>query len=622
MIRDSHTENTALRTIVRRLASLLLCLFVWTLPAGAAPLPVDEAFTLQVSEAPDGGLAFQWQIAPGYYLYREHIEAKTADGGTPLPLETGTGIAKDDPNFGTTEIYYASAAATLAAPGDAPIALTYQGCQEDGICYRPETRIIDPLTLAVTAQGGLVAPKLSAWTPAPADTATAPSTDRASETTAAAPAFELAEDPGLIPSLMARGGVILVLAAFPLFGLLLAFTPCVFPMYPIMAGALAREGERLTPRRGFVLSSLYVLGLASAFALLGAAAGWSGQNLQMVLQSPWMAGVLALLFAVLALSMFGLYELQLPARWTNALSRGTGQGAGSKRAAVVLGFSSALIVGPCVTAPLAGALLYIAQTADVTLGAAALFGLGIGKGIPLIVFSTLGGGVLPRAGAWMDTVKQVFGFGFLATAIWMAAPLLPAGLELFLWAALLIGFGTYAFVHWPVERSGVVVVRTASLLALLYGAVLTVGAAAGSNDPLKPLAVFAGGGSAGTSAPPLVFAPTGSTKAFQAQLAEARGARPTMIYFTADWCVTCYTIERSVLPAPDVKQALSGFQLVKADVSDIDPANTELMAQLKVAGPPTMIFFDEGGKEIAGARLVGDIDRHTLAASADLAKER
>ncbi|MFU0503896.1 protein-disulfide reductase DsbD [Pseudaminobacter sp. NGMCC 1.201702] len=582
----------------------------------AGPLPVDEAFELKVAKESNGALRFDWTIAEGYYLYRDHISARVADGEE-IPVETTSGISKDDPNFGRMEIYYDRASAVVGPTGKAPIELVYQGCQEDGICYRPETRVIDPVTLAITNPFAGGAVSTLQWETDNQTSAPSNPLPQAESSDASTATFALAEDKGLIPSLLERGGVLLVIASFPLFGLLLAFTPCVFPMYPILAGTLAREGDRLTPRRGFILSTIYVLSLASAFGLLGAVAGWSGQNLQMVLQSPITTGVLALAFALLALSMFGLFELQLPLSWTNWVARRTGAMGGSKRSAAVLGFSSALIVGPCVTAPLAGALLYIAQTADVALGAAALFALGIGKGIPLIILGTLGGSALPRAGAWMENVKRLFGFGFLATAIWMATPLLPAGVDLALWAALLIGVASLAFSNRYSGINALVAARAFGTTALVYGVILLLGAASGATDPLKPLAVFASR-SAPAASGELSFAKVASVPDLQAQLDSAKGAKPTLVYFTADWCVSCRTIERSVLTDDGVRRSLGGFDLIEADLSSLDAANADLMKQLNVAGPPTMVFFDKTSREMAGTRLVGEITAEGLSRSASL----
>ncbi|MHA6686692.1 protein-disulfide reductase DsbD [Mesorhizobium sp. A556] len=592
-------------------ALLAILVFVGCCTAALAePLPANEAFRLQVSGAPDGTVQLDWTIADGYYLYRDHIKAKGANGQD-VKVETPTGTQQDDPNFGPMEVYYGRAAASVVAQNAGTVELVYQGCQVDGICYRPETRIIDAATLAVSdpyADGG--APMLQ-WAVEDA-AAPPPAPTENDESSSTPPAFNIAQEQGLVPSLLERGGATLVIASFLLFGLALAFTPCVFPMYPILAATLAREGDRLTPRRGFLLSAIYVVFLAIAFALLGAVAGWSGQNLQMALQSPITAGVVAVIFAVLALSMFGLFELQLPSAWTNAIVARTGGGGGSKRSAAVLGFSSALIVGPCVTAPLAGALLYIGQSANVALGAAALFALGIGKGIPLIVLATMGGGALPRAGAWMENAKRLFGFGFLGSAIWMATPLMPAGLDLALWAALLIGVASFFFsAEWAGAR---VTARALGATSLIYGVILMVGAASGGTNPLKPLAAFTGGSTAAGSA--LVFSDTNSTRDLQGKLDNSKGTKPTLVYFTADWCVTCRSIERSVLTDTTVRAGLGDFTLIKADLSYLTKQNAELMQELDVAGPPTMVFFDRASREAAGTRLIGDVTVQNLTRSA------
>lgn len=570
----------------------------------ASPLPVDDAFRLSVTKDGDNRLVLNWQIADGYYLYRDHIEAKNANGEA-VAVDTQPGIAKDDPNFGHLEVYYIRASASVPL-GNEPIQLTYQGCQEDGICYRPETRTIDPVTLAVSSQMGKAFSQGSAFT-----AVSTPSVE--------SKAFALAPEKGMIENLLDQGGSALVIVAFLAFGVLLAFTPCVFPIYPIVAGTLAREGEKLTARRGFVLSSTYVVSLALGFAVIGAIAGWSGQNLQMVLQSKWMALALAGIFTLLALSMFGLFQMQLPSSWVSAISAKTGQGTGNKRtgsksSAAILGFSSVLIVGPCVTAPLAGALLYIAQTANVALGATALFALGIGKGLPLIAFATLGAGTLPRAGAWMEMFKQVFGFGFLATAIFMAAPLLPSGVDMVLWALLLFGIASFAFIKIP-GRS--VVARTIGTTAFVYGVILMLGVASGGRDPLQPLAAFANR-DVNHNLAELRFAPVDTVSALQEKLDAARGDKPTLVYFTADWCVSCSTVERRVLPDAGVKKALGGYQLIKADVSDLNASNADLMAKLKVAGPPTMVFFNNASKEPEGTRLVGDVSSATIERSVGL----
>ena len=359
-----------------------------------------------------------------------------------------------------------------------------KGCQDGGICYMPLTREIDLVAMTVSdTDGG--APALNGGVWSTGNTANAP---------AASPSIEQ-NGGNLVSDLLATGGTFWVIGGFVLFGLLLSFTPCVFPMYPIMAGALARQGDKLSPARGFGLSLTYVVFLALAFGMVGAIAGWTGQNLQMALQSPITIGAIAALFVILSLSMFGAYELNLPSGWTTGIGKLTGGLGNSYGSMALLGFSSALIIGPCVTAPLAGALVYIAQTQDWVLGATALFALGIGKGIPLILLSTFGSGILPRAGAWMNGAKIVFGFAFLATAILVATPLMPMGLDLALWAALAIFAAVSLFGSARSSaRGGLQIAGQAAALSVgLYGAILAIGAASGGIDPVSPLAHLTAG---------------------------------------------------------------------------------------------------------------------------------
>ncbi|MDT8853731.1 protein-disulfide reductase DsbD [Paracoccaceae bacterium Fryx2] len=558
-----------------------------------APLRAEEAFALSATPSPAGGLVLHWRIAEGYYLYRDFLAAATPDGAA-LALETPTGISKDDPTFGPSEIYHDSVTARLAATGST-VSITWQGCQEDGLCYPPITR-------AVTPAGNILAEAAVA----PVAGTAAPDTDGLTLT---------GGGDGMVAGLATRGGPLLVLAGFLGFGLLLAFTPCVFPMFPILAGMLARQGETLTASRGALLSGSYVLAMASAFGVLGMAAAWSGQNLQLALQSPLALGLVAGIFALLALSMFGLFELRLPAAMTTRLSRIGGGRRGSVGGAAVLGFTSALIVGPCVTAPLAGGLLYIAQTGDVALGAGALFALGLGQGIPLFIAGTFGARVLPRAGAWMEGARRVFGFVFLGMAIWLGARLVPGPLELALWAVFLIGTGVFlgafdslAATAGPVRRAG----KTAGLVAMLGGVILAVGAAMGSDDPLRPLAGLRQGGALAT--PDLAFTSAHSPAALTAALRDATG--PAMVYVTADWCVTCRTIERRVLPDAGLQASLAGLTLIKADVTDTGPEGRALLEKLGAVGPPTVVFLDAQRTEVVGTRLVGDVTIDTLSRSA------
>ncbi|HEV7435282.1 MAG TPA: protein-disulfide reductase DsbD, partial [Pseudorhizobium sp.] len=375
--------------------------FIVTLSASAIafaiepPLPMDQAFRMEaVRDGPD--IALRWQLVDGYYLYREYLSVKDADG-KPLEMTTPPGVIKEDPGYGSTEVYYGTTTATVAGPVNGSLKVTYQGCQDGGLCYPPTTVEVDPAALASVSTTDLAAPQ-----PALQSQAAFPLVSKAAPESADTAVIRISDQSsnGVVGSLLDRGGVLLLVAGFLGLGVLLAFTPCVFPMYPILAATLSREGERLSAGRGFVLSSTYVLSLAAAFSLFGVIAAWWGQSFQIALQSPAATLVVAAIFVALALSSFGLFELQLPSFLTNRIARRRGPG-GSLASSAALGFSSALVIGPCVTAPLAGVLLYIAQTGDVVLGATALFALGVGKGIPLILLGTFGSGLLPRAGRWM-----------------------------------------------------------------------------------------------------------------------------------------------------------------------------------------------------------------------------
>lgn len=582
-----------------------------------APLQMDEAFRPSLSRISPTEVAVTWQIEPGYYLYREYLSAKSGDG-SPLKLETPDGKIKDDPGFGSTEVYYDTARATLVSEAST-VELTYQGCQDGGLCYPPVTKTIDMASLQFRNSG-------------PASAVSAPPSNAShggwSSFSSRKPDFALAQDEASsgVDGLLARGGLPLLLVGFVGFGVLLAFTPCVFPMYPIVVAMLSREGEALSPKRGLALSSVYVGALALAFGLFGMVAAWSGQNLQFALQSTTATIVIAGLFLILAFSNFGLFEIRLPTALGNRLSSGTRRG-GSLGGAAILGFSSALLIGPCVTAPLAGALLYIARTGDVLIGAAALFALGLGKGLPLIVMATLGGKALPRAGAWMASIRFAFGFGFIATTIWMVSPLLPETLTLFAWACLAVSVGMFLW-QMRVETAspgGAVISRSAATVSIAWGALLLVGVGLGAHDPLaplKPLTMRAKVGETTTSEiTKSDFDAVASSQALNAVLAEASAEnRPSLVYVTANWCVTCRAIERTVLPDESVSAALDGARLLTIDMTVSSPETDELLKSLHAIGPPTMIFFDRKRQEVAGTRLVGDVTVERLAASALAAK--
>lgn len=591
-------------------------------PAIEPPLPMDQAFRLEAHRnGPD--IALRWQLEDGYYLYREYLSAIGSDGTT-VDMATPPGVIKDDPGFGSTEVYYGTATASVAAPTKGTVKVTYQGCQDGGLCYPPATVEISSATLAQAP--GWTSEK--AVSPPPQSSAAFPFLSKTAPVSAEGTGIRVSDqsEKGVVGSLLDRGGVAFLIAGFMGLGLLLAFTPCVFPMYPILAATLSREGETLSAKRGFAVSLVYVLSLAAAFSLFGVAAAWWGQGFQMALQSTTATLVVVAIFVALALSSFGLFELQLPSFLRNRLARRGGSD-GSLASSAALGFSSALVIGPCVTAPLAGALLYIAQTGNVVLGAAALFALGVGKGIPLILMGTFGSGLLPRAGQWMERVRHVFGFLFLATAIWLADRLLPAGTGLLSWSVLAITFAVFIGAFDQLKPDAGVMARlakSAGVLAGLYGVMLGIGALSGATDPLKPLATIT---AARSSDPALTekidktsFQSVASSTELSSLLADGSSGSPSLVYFTADWCVSCKVIERSVLPDARVANALEGMRLFSVDLSEITDANRSLMKDLQVVGPPTMLFLDASNNEAATSRLVGEITAPTVAASASAAR--
>lgn len=588
---------------MRILIAILSAILMASAALGAEPLSVNDAFRLSVDRDLTGSIGLHWRMPSGYYLYRQYLSVKDATGKD-VPISIDPGVEKADPNFGTSEVYFGKADATVLS-AEGTITLVYQGCQEHGLCYPPTKRLVDTSTLAVSEvplfpsqrKGGA-----SVW---------APQKDVAQDKTTTVNALQPSEN--IVENLLSRGGIALLLVSFVGFGILIAFTPCVFPLYPILAATLARNGERPNSKRGAVLSGSYAFGLAAAFGIFGAIAAWTGENLQLALQSPLTVGLIGVIFAILGLSMFGLFELQLPSSLVARLSRAGGRSGSSPVSAAALGFSSAFIIGPCVTAPLAAALLYVARTGNPLLGAALLFALGLGKGVPLMMFGIAGSHALPRAGAWMETVKYVFGFVFFAFGIWTAEPILPVWLPIILWAALSMMVGVFLGALEFSKRTGTPL-RMASqgigLLLMVYAVVLIVGASAGASDPLRPLASLRLV-SADTIASNVVetMHVIESKEQLSQQLSEASAAgKGSAVYFTADWCVSCRSIDRSILSDMEVTEALRPLTTLKVDLTNIGPAQRELMRDLEVVGPPTMIFKRPDGQQ-SRQRLIGEFEK-------------
>jgi thioredoxin:protein disulfide reductase len=550
-------------------------------------LPPEQAFRTTAVKR-DGGVALDWRIAPGYYLYREQF-AVLADG-TPLPATFPAGTLIHDEFFGDVEVLHGAANTWVEVPaGVDTLQVRYQGCAEDGICYPPATWTV---TLASLAPG-------AAATAAPS----------ASSIPAAARDAPVSESDRLA-ALISGGALPAVLGVFFGFGLLLAFTPCVLPMVPILSGLIVGQGPDVTPRRAFTLSAIFVLAMALTYTIAGVVVAMLGHNLQATFQHPAVLIGFSIVFVALALAMFGFYELQLPAglqtrmaALSNRQQSGTWIGAGA------MGVFSALIVGPCVAAPLAAALIVIGATGDPVRGGAALFALSLGMGAPLLAFGASAGKLLPKAGAWMATIKNLFGILLLGVAIWMLERIMPPAGALALWAGLFFLAAVFLGALDPLAADappGRRIAKGLGLMGLLYGAVLLVGAAAGGGSLWQPLA---GIGVAHTSAQPAAsaeFRIVKSVAELERELRQAGAAgRGAMLDFYADWCVDCKRMERYTFPESSVQAALSGAVLLKADVTANDDDDRELMNRFGIYGPPAILFFGTDGDELRAHRVIG-----------------
>jgi thioredoxin:protein disulfide reductase len=617
LIRAFHLCITAPRKSgAWRVFFLALMFLLAELPAGIANatddfLTADKAFVLTVEQslANHADLQLHWKIAQGYYLYRDRINVTATASGSQAIMDRPAGERKEDPNFGVMEVYRHTATVTVNAPSAKELTVTWQGCADAGLCYPPQTQKIAVGTSAA---------------PLSADTALTAmhSGDSDDLATAHTDGFNLAKtslftssgaSDSHITQMLDEQKLAWTLPLFFLLGIALAFTPCVLPMVPIVSGIVI--GSQAAPRRALALSLAFVLPMALTYALLGAVAAMMGANVQALLQNRWTITSFGAIFVVLAAAMFGFFTLQLPSFVRDRLNRSSQhrQG-GSLFGATTLGFLSALLVGPCMTAPLAGTLLYIAQTGRVASGALLLFALGLGMGVPLIIISTLGARYLPKPGPWMERVKGAFGFLLLGTAILMFQRVLPASLVLTLWAALLVSLALTLFhLTTQIDTRLRLLGRSMAFIASIWAGSMLVGAAAGGSDPFRPLS-FVMPSSAmtpvalrNTALPSLQFETVGSPQALQAQLDIANKAgKPVLLDYSADWCISCKTIDREVFSDPRVRNVLSDMILLRADVTEGDADQLALMREHQVIGPPTVMLFDATGSERRDARLVGE----------------
>lgn len=607
-------------TVWRRLL-ITVVLLLKLVPASALAdefLPPEQAFAFSSKVVDGRTVRLHWTIAPGYHLYRERLGVQ-ADvpqvEWTPLALAAGT--QEFDANFNKNVGVYRNALDVdlhLTRGGaSVPVTISWQGCADNGLCYPPASV---QLQLSLTGLGA-AQNTITQTPPTPEDSSPASGVSPAAASVRAAP--DPASSADSMAAALASGSLLKTISLFWLAGLLLAFTPCVLPMLPILSSLIAGQSGPVSRGKSFFLALAYALGMALVYAAFGVAAGLAGEGLAASLQNPWVLGAFAALLAALALSMFGLYELQMPSAiqsrataWSNHFKGGSFLGV------FVMGGVSALVVGPCVAAPLAGALVYISQTRDVVLGGVALFAMALGMSVPLLLVGLSAGSLLPRAGPWMERVRQLFGMMLLGVAIWTVAPVLPTPVHMLAWAswlltgaALLGAFGRAS----PNHAFPPVAARTSGLAMTALAVLLLVGAASGGQSVLQPLAHLrlaqAGALPTDSAQTALRFERVANVKALETALTQAQQmGQPVMLDFYADWCVACKEFETFTFRDPAVQKRLGGVRLLQADVTANNAEDKALLKRFSLFGPPGIVFFDRA----AAARVVHKVVGYQSAA--------
>ena len=558
-------------------------------------LPADEVFHVSAAAAGSNGIRVDWSIRGGYYLYRSRLKVATSGGASVGALQLPQGQIKMDPYFGREEIYRNAVSGTVAVQGgnaanarDLPLRVTYQGCADAGLCYPPITKTL----MVALPPSGTAAPGAGS-----SASGTATGTFQPSQGYA---------------DLARSGSLLAMIAMFYGAGLLLAFTGCVYPTIPILSAIVVGQGHKVTTARAFVLSLAYVLGMALTYTIAGTAfAALGGQAPAAAFERPWIVASFAALFVAMALSMLGLFTVQIPASLqTRIASLSSRQTAGTLGGVAIMGALSALLVTTCVGPALVAALAVISQTGEVARGAAALFAMSIGTGTPLLIIGTSAGKLLPKSGPWMDTIKRLFGAVMLGVAVWMLGRVLPDRLTLALWAVpvgtaaavLFVGMKSVRTSRWPL--------RLGALCAGLYGLLLVTGAALGGTNPFAPIPGW------GTVRPPLAFADIHSvTDLDQAVGKASRAGQPVMVDFYADWCTSCKEMEATTFLDPVVRRALSGSVLLRADVTANDADDQALLKRFGIYGPPTIAFYGRDGRERSRYRVVGYMKSAEFAAA-------
>ncbi len=554
-------------------------------------LDPEEAFIISAAAVSENVINVQWQIAEGYYLYKDKFQfSLQGDDITITDVKLPEGKLKNDPDFGSVWVNYHAVDAKLkvqrkdVTASVVELLVKYQGCKEDVLCYPPISKTL-PINLITNAAGEPDASNLERRALSKQDVIT-----------------KHLSDDGFLQNIIIFFG----------FGLLLAFTPCVFPMVPILSGIIIGQGSSMTTLRSFYMSLIYVIAMALAYAVLGVITGSFKLNLQAAAQNIWVIAAFSGVFVLLALSMFGFYELQLPVSLQNKLLGASGKQAASLYSVAVMGVLSAIIVGPCIAPPLAGALLYVSQSGDAVLGGFVLFAMGMGMGVPLLVIGTSAGKLLPRAGVWMEFIKHIFGVLMLGVAVWFMGRVLPSYLTLALWALLFI---VTAIHMGALDRSEKLskwqgLWRGLGFAMLVYGMLLIIGAASGSSNIFKPLEGLLSKNQADEGRlNTLSFQMIKGIDGLQSALNKAaRENKFAMLDFYADWCITCKEMEHGAFSDPRVRQILHKVVLLQADVTENNELDNALLKKFNLYGPPALLFFNKQGIEEKSHRLVGFMD--------------
>ncbi|MEQ1543710.1 protein-disulfide reductase DsbD [Methyloglobulus sp.] len=560
-------------------------------------LPPDQAFQFTANVKDPNTLHVSWLPAESYYLYREKFKLEII-GSDKVQLGAYTlpnGKPKEDEAFGHVEIFHSEVAVDIplirsdTAPQHIKLKASYQGCADRGVCYPPMDKIVE-LELPLATSGGSLGNSTQQTAP-------------------------LSEQDQITQSLH-NDSLWGTLVSFFGFGLLLSLTPCVFPMIPILSGIIVGKGHNITTARAFLLSLSYVVASAFTYTAFGVLAALFGSNLQAAFQEPWIIALFSGIFVLLSLSMFGFYNLDLPdfirAKLHNSSEKHRD---GSMLGAAIMGALSSLIVGPCVAAPLAGALIYIGQTGDAVLGGSALFVMGLGMGVPLLLLGASAGKLLPKAGTWLNATKAVFGVLMLGVAVWMLSRILPSSVTMLLWALLLILPAIYlnAVDSLPEHSSGWHKLwKGVGITILAYGLLLLIGFSIGNSNPLKPLQGF-GVTAAKASEQGLSFERINSLAELEARIKQANANnQPVMLDFYADWCISCKEMEAYTFTDTNVKQALAGFVLLQADVTKQTDADKALLTKFNLIGPPAILFFNGSPEENKALRVIGYQDAKTF----------